>query len=254
MLSKLLKYDFKSGSQIILTIIISMAVFLGLSLILMTFNNGILNSLIIIVSLFATIALFATFAIVRILYFYNTMTKNESYFTFTIPSKVNNIVFSKIFTSLIWGLICIAFLMFYWAILLNSNGNLTGLLDILKQLVPFTIASISTQFIFVAMLMAFSISLSVYAKLKKNNYNGVVISVIAYIIFYYVCGIVQIAVLALTLAIQGNLGKILSNEITDANAMQILNSSTIPIALVYLISGLLFYFLTVKIFSKYKSI
>ncbi len=253
MLGKLLKYDFKAGSQIMITIIISMAVFLGLSLILISFNSQILNSLIYIISTFASIGLFGAFAIIRILYFYNTMTKNESYFTFSIPSSVNKIVFSKIFTSFIWGLICILCLLTYWTVLFKFTGSLNNVIEVFDNMINFAVFVILFQFLFITILIAFSISLSIYSKFK-NNINGVIISIISYVLLSNACGIIQLIVLAISQFFQGNLFKIMNNEIVEDSLIKLFNSSIISISTIYFIAAMLLYFLTVKIFSKYKSI
>ncbi len=253
MLGKLLKYDFKAGAQIITTIIISMALLLCFSLALIPIHNNILNSIIIVVSVFASIGLFASFVIVRILHFYNTMTKNESYFTYSIPVSINKIVFSKVFTSFIWGIISILTIVFFWVILLNFMNNGSYIAGFPNSIALFTIVIGLSQFIFMMMLMAFSISLSVYPRFKNKN-TGIVISVISYIVLYYGLGIVQLIFLAISQLIQGNLQNILNNNLSEDRLIDVMNTSILPAVIIYLLFGAIFYYLTVKIFSKHKSI
>jgi|GEM_PF-6225135 len=253
MLGKLFKYDFKRGAQILLTIIISLIIFLIFSLFITSFNNNIANSLIIFIGIISSIGFFATYAIVHILNFYNTMTKNESYFTHSIPASMNKIVFSKILSAFIWGIICILTIVFFWMILINALDVKIQSDEILKQLLRFMIIMILCQFVFTIALMAFSICLSVYTRFKNKNY-GITISIISYIVLSYACGILQVGVIAMVLSIQGKLMRMFSNDITDNEVLSMINSFMPSAVIIYLAFAVLFYYFTVRIFTRHKSI
>lgn len=128
MLGKLLKYDFRSLSRIIMpaTLLVIATTVLGtcsMRLIFSVVQNMELTfaktallvglSLIVAASVVAIIA----YAIVSVIFVYARFYKNfftdEGYLTFTLPVKTGTLLFSKVITFAVWSIICslIAFLM-----------------------------------------------------------------------------------------------------------------------------------------------
>lgn len=213
MLSKLIKYDFKALSRVLLP---TMAAVAGASLIatisvifseksvsgasnggLITFLSGMLAVLMVLAIIAACFLVF----FIICAHFYRNLMTDEGYLTFTLPVKTTDILWSKLITAMLWTLISVVViglcaLMFVG---LSTTGSEEGgrameqFGDALKQLFGMfgaRSALLTVEFIVLALAgMAFSI-LHIYLALVIGGVVSQKHKVLAGIGFYFIISII----------------------------------------------------------------
>ncbi len=191
MINKLIKYDFKATSRYIMLSYI-MLVFLTCFVTLMLhlkIYDGILSflpSLLEITYFFAIIIFFIFNFVVNLMRFYSNLITEEGYQTFTLPADVNEIILSKLITSIVWTILSIISIgLSRWMVFYDVNGlfesinsSILLLSDVFKInpiiisliLVVMMIGTMSTYNLFMYTSIAFG-QLS-----KKNKVLGTFIS------------------------------------------------------------------------------
>lgn len=133
MLRKLLKHEFKATVRVIpFTYLAIMMCFLILCVFILI-NNGVLNSIAMILDILAFTAVYAisiVTGILLIIRYYRSMYGGESYLTHSIPVKGHTLVLTKSFVSFFWmfitSIICvISFMAFLWTTLKLSGMDIS---------------------------------------------------------------------------------------------------------------------------------
>jgi len=256
MLGKLMKYDIKKMSKVIILFYVVSIFLAGLTRLI---NIG---KEIQVVAIFGYIfggltysaigsILVNTFVhIIRI--FRIDFYKDESYLTHTLPVKKEKLLLSKYLSSLIVILNSVLVCFFSLFILFYSPSFMHGL----KMFISATVSGFNMSswlFITLVILIIFAqicsmISMSFAAIIKANIYNHKRIPKgIMWFVLFYISSLISVVVIGvLTLAIQGNVSQLVATKMNNISFITIL----IVGLMVYVLYALLFYFISKFLFKK----
>ena len=254
MLSKLLKYDFKSLFKILIPtygIVLLLSLFTRLSntfvskLSILSIPNGFISALYVIV----LIGLPIITSLFVILKFYNNLVKDEGYLMHTLPVKENNIVLSKTISGY-----CVIVLSTIISVILLIVGVYglwfkSDVFDAFKIL--FTqVNKLYFWLIIVSMLLSILFQqLMFYASIalgQKHNSNKGIFSIIYLVILYIINQVAGLLIL-IPMFISPTARKYLNS---DTPPMHILNNYLICGIIISIIFIIAYYFLTVKVLDK----
>lgn len=250
----LFKYDISRNMSKMLAAMLILCGTLALLMLSYFINSSIIASAITFVCFMASITSIVICVVYCITAFFNTMSGNQSYLTYTIPYKTTHIIFSKMLAAVIWIVLCIALNILVWAIY-NANVGLVDFAQLwasLEGLQSFLAMVIITQFIYIICLVSFCVSLTVLP-VFRNKGVGVVAGIVGYVVLNFVSSIIEIAGILLSAVMNGNIGIILSDT-SDAAVSAAINDSRFVISGVFLILAVIYLVLTIKVFSKHRAI
>ena len=256
MIKKLLKYDLKKMTNILLYIYaiaiglagVTRLIFIGKNIHAVLILGHVFQGL--LYSAIASILVNTFVQIIRV--FTVNFYKDESYLTHTLPVSKNKLLLSKYLSSLITiflsVLVCFVslFIMFY------SKSFMVSLKSFIKVTVSNFNMSVSL-FLFLMVLIIFSqicaiMSMAFCAIVKANGYNEkrILKGLIWFFVFYFGSMFVTLILAVTTFAISGNLSELLSEVLSQNAFITILILGLV----LYIIYSIVFYFITRKLFNK----
>lgn len=256
MLAKLMKYDIKKMSKILVIIyVISLAlasvtrlVNIGKNIQVIFIIGVVFSSL--VYSAIGSIIVNTFVYVIRI--FTIDFFKDESYLTHTLPIKKSKLLLSKYLSSLIVILCSIIVCFLSLFIMFYSPSFMEGL----NVFISATIAGFnmpSWLFITLIVLIVFAqicamVSMAFAAIIKANTYNHKRIfkGLLWFALFYFCTMITTIISSVIVFAIQGNISQLLATQMNNIAFVSILLIGFI----VYLACAVLFYFISYKLFKK----
>lgn len=250
MLGKLLKYDFKSLSKILLPVYLVcflLAVLTrGINLLADKFSIfSIPNGFISVVFVVALIAIpIATF-IFTIIKFYQGLIKDEGYLMHTLPVSKASLVASKAISAMVFlllsAVITIALLfvgvygIWFDAKVLNFIAEMFKYFD--TTFVVLTVLSLVISVIFQQLMFYASIALG------QKHSNKVVFSIIYGVVLYNVTQIISVLILVPFMLLDPNYQTLVNNNIPDLSLMNPYMVASVILSIVFVA---VYYFITVR--------
>lgn len=256
MLSKLMKYDLKKMSRILVIMYIISLAFAGVTRLI---NIG--NEIQIVAIIGAVFAGFTYSAIANVLVntfvhiisrFISNFYKDESYLTHTLPVKKSKLLLSKFLSSLIIilssVLVCFLslFIMFY------SPEFMQGLKLILEATIAgfniplWLFLTIMVVLIFAQICALLSMAFLAIIIANKYNHKRILKGLLWFALFYFSSMIDVIITAVIVFAIQGNIGALFATQLSATAFMSILIVGLV----VYILYAVLCYFISLKSFNK----
>jgi hypothetical protein len=138
MLGKLLKYEFKATSRILIPLYLILLITTGINrliLLLDIFDGALIIIPVIMKVLFilSVIAIFITSLILMIYRFYKNLLSDEGYLMFTLPTKTHQLIISKYLATLIWLLISIITIIGSTVLAIGTPENIKLVLNRLNE-------------------------------------------------------------------------------------------------------------------------
>ena len=256
MIKKLLKYDLKKMTKILVIFYAISIAFAGITRLINIGRN--IQLLFILGQVFAgfTYSAIANILINTFIHilkvFRDDFYKDQSYLTHTLPIKKSKLLLSKYLASLI-VIISSVVVCFLSLFIIFYSPELVGTLSTLLQTVVsgfnMSVGGFVTLFVFVLFSQICTIiSMGFTAIVKGNTYNSKrgLKSLIWFAIYYFGSMVLTLATLAIIFAINGNINILLSNTMPQSAFITILVVALIA----YTIYTLLFYFISNKLFNK----
>lgn len=256
MIKKLVKYDIKNMTKLLVYFYAISIVLAGITRLINLGSNIQIISILGMVfagftySAIANILINTFIHIMRV--FISSFYKDESYLTHTLPVTKNQLLISKYISSLIVILssTIVCFLSLF--IMLFSNE----FVQTLKVFIEISVSGFNMPvwlFITMFILIIFSqicaiISMSFAAIIKGNSYNSkkVLKGILWFALFYYITIIATLLVSVITFAISGNINLIFAETMPQHAFLTIM----IIGFLVYALCSIIFYFISKKLFEK----
>ena len=256
MIKRLMKYDLKKMTRILLYIYAISICLAGLTRFVLIWDD--IQAVKILGCIFQGLTYSAIGSIivntfVHILkVFIDNFYKDESYLTHTLPVNKNKLLISKYLSSLItiFASVVASFLSLF--IMFYSKSFMAGLKAIINTVVSGFNMSIGL-FIFLLVLIIFSqicaiMSMVFCAVVKGNMYNHkkAGMGLIWFFIYYFGSMVTTILAVVVVFAIRGNLSELTSPILNQDSFILILVLGLV----LYVIYAVLFYFITQKLFNK----
>ena len=255
MLSKLLKYDFKSLSKILfpvylvsllLALVTRISNMLANSFNILSVPNGFISGIFVVV----LIAIPITTFIFTILKFYQNLIKDEGYLMHTLPVSKNSLILSKTISSTIFIIISFIFTMLFLFVgvygLWFDSKFLSLLGDLVKQVdtvfILLILLSILISVIFNQVMIYASIALG-----QKHN-NKVMFSVIYGIVLYNVTQILSVIILIPVMFLDPNYQTYINS--TTISDFGLINGYLLFAFCLSFLFTIGYYILTVKVLDK----
>lgn len=255
MLRKLLKYDFKSLSKLLipvylvtllLALVVRIANILADKFSIFSVPSGFLNGIFIVVLIAIPIATFI-FTIVK---FYQNLIKDEGYLMHTLPVSKNSLVLSKTISSIVF--MCLSFLFTILFLFIGVYGIwfdskfLSLCFDFLGQIdtlfLIFILLSIFISVVFNQVMIYVSIALG-----QKHN-NKILYSIIYGVVIYNVIQILSIIILLPFMLFDSNYQSYING--TNLGSFELINGYLILALILSLIFTIVCYVLTVKVLDR----
>ena len=256
MLKKLLKYDFKRMTRILVYMYAITVVLAGLTR-LVNLGNKIQFVLIIGKILegctFAGIGNVLVNTFVHILgAFISNFFKDESYLTHTLPVSKTQLLFSKLISSLLVIIISVVVCILSLFIIFYSPEFMTGL----KGFIEMTVASFNMSaggFVAVLVTLLFIqtcvlIAMAFTAIIKANTYNEkrILYGLIWMFIYYTAISVINIVLSVIVCALSGNLAGLFAEQISQGALL----CTIIVISVGYVAETIFFCYYSNKLFKK----
>lgn len=255
MLSKLLKYDFKSLSKMffpvclvgfLLAIITRISNMLAEHFSIFSVPNGFISAIFVVVLIAIPIAIF----IYTIVKFYQNLIKDEGYLMHTLPVSKNGLILSKTISSTVFIILSFIFTILFLFVgvygLWFDSKFLSLIWDSLKQVDTFflilTILSILISVIYNQVMIYASIALG-----QKHN-SKVMYSVIYGVVLYNVTQILSVVILLPVMFLDPNYQKYING--TTINDLGLINGYMVFALLLSILFTVAYYILTVKVLDK----
>ena len=256
MIGKLMKYDLKKMLRILVYIYF---ISLGLAIITRLINiDKDIQAIAILGSVFSGLTysaigsiLINTFVhILRV--FICGFYRDESYLTHTLPVEKNKLLLSKYLSSLIvvFASVFVSFVSLF--IMFFSNEFMTGLKTIMSSTVAGLNMSVGVLIAIIVLVIFAQIctmmSMAFAAVVRGNMYNQKRIpkGLLWFALFYFGSMIVAVAVIAIVIAITGNIADLTATVMSQSSLVTILVSGLA----IYAIFAVAFYFICQKWFNK----
>ena len=255
MLGKLLKYDFKSLSKLLipvylvtllLAVVVRVANMLAEKFSIFSVPSGFLSGIFIVVLIAIPIATFI-FTIVK---FYQSLIKDEGYLMHTLPVSKNSLVLSKTISSI--AFMCLSFLFTILFLFVGVYGIwfdskfLSLCFDFLGQIdtlfLILILLSILISVVFNQVMVYVSIALG-----QKHN-NKILYSLIYGVVIYNVIQILSVIILLPFMLFDPNYQSYIDG--TNFGSFELINGYLILALIVSLIFTIICYVLTVKVLDK----
>lgn len=255
MLSKLLKYDFKSLSKILIPVyLVSLLLALLTRVINMLANqfnvfsvpSGFISGIFVVVLIAIPIATF----IFTILKFYQNLIKDEGYLMHTLPVSKNSLILSKTISSTVFIILSFVFTILFLFVgvygLWFDSSFLSLLWDLFKQIdtlfIILTLLSILISVIYNQVMIYASIALG-----QKHN-NKVMYSVIYGVVLYNVTQILSVVILIPVMFLDPNYQKYING--TSISDFGLINGYLLFALFLSILFTVAYYILTVKVLDK----
>ncbi len=255
MLSKLLKYDFKSLSKILIPVYL---VSLLLALLTRVINmladkfhifsvpSGFISGIFVVVLIAIPIATF----IFTILKFYQNLIKDEGYLMHTLPVSKNSLILSKTISSTVFIILSFVFTILFLFVgvygLWFDSSFLSLIWDLFKQIdtlfIILTLLSILISVIYNQVMIYASIALG-----QKHN-NKVMYSVIYGVVLYNVTQILSVVILIPVMFLDPNYQKYING--TSISDFGLINGYLLFALFLSILFTVAYYILTVKVLDK----
>jgi hypothetical protein len=112
MLSKLIKYDLKATSRLLIPLYLILMVMSVVNRIVLSFNDykpvSIFSQFLIVIYIMSIVTVFAVTVIYMIARFYKNLLADEGYLMFTLPVKTHELIASKLLSTIFWTLASVA--------------------------------------------------------------------------------------------------------------------------------------------------
>ncbi|GAA4653048.1 hypothetical protein GCM10023142_01860 [Anaerocolumna aminovalerica] len=138
MLGKLLKYEFKATSRILIPLYLILLITTGMNrliLLLDIFEGSLMIIPVIMKTLFilSVITIFITAFILMIYRFYKNLLSDEGYLMFTLPAKTHQLIISKYLATLTWLLVSIIIIIGSAVLAIGTPENIKLVLNNLNE-------------------------------------------------------------------------------------------------------------------------
>lgn len=269
MLGRLIKYEFKSTSRIMIP---SIAVWLSIILsikgtqLLFHNDNEIITAITSVVLFVASLAMGIILTVIIISRFYKTLLGDEGYLTFTLPIKTKTIIFAKYLMAIIWQAIMLILVILCILLLLDKDEWEYLNTYIIPHLTFLNIWTVLALAGFLMLVSAFEIMLIYMAIAIASLFNKhrFILSVVFYIALETVVQIINyILNFFVGFYISVNLSPELPNEIPESDIIDVFNeiicaviSSGIIIVYTVVISAaiVILFFTVSNIFKKHLNL
>lgn len=256
MLGKLMKYDIKNMSKILIYFYI---ITLGLAVITRLIHFGSHIQAIHILELifqgcvYAGIGNILVNTFVHIIkHFRTSFYKDESYLTHTLPIDKNKLLLSKYLSALVVILCSIVVIILSLFIVFYSPELMLSIQTLLSSTVPgFTIPVgvvvglvIAILFVEICCLISFSFTAVIHGH-SSNNKKGLS-SFICFFAYYFASMLVSLMVIALVFAISGNIGSLFAEQLTQTGFITLLVTGLVC----YIGYTIAFLFISRHLFNK----
>ena len=255
MLSKLLKYDFKSLSKILIPVyLVSLLLALLTRVINMLANqfnifsvpSGFISGIFVVVLIAIPIATF----IFTILKFYQNLIKDEGYLMHTLPVSKNSLIFSKTISSTVFIILSFVFTILFLFVGVYSlwfdSKFLSLIWNLFKQIdtlfIILILLSILISVIYNQVMLYASIALG-----QKHN-NKVMYSVIYGLVLYNVTQILSVVILLPVMFLDSNYQKYING--TSISDFGLINGYLLLALFLSILFTVAYYILTVKVLDK----
>lgn len=253
MLSKLLKYEFKSTARILLPLYIFTILYSGLCRLsaMLTSNLKILETPTVLLYVFyfiLIIAIIVITAIVILQQFYKNLLGDEGYLMFTIPVEPHKHIITKLITSFTWILSSIIVALGSMIILILDPAIISAIKEVLSE-VPSEIWSMLWYALVIALFQSITSILMIYTAISLGQLvtgHKIVGSIVSYLALYIINQIIMTIVMLI-------LGYSYSGMLDDT--MALLNSNLMPtltivISVINIGLGTAYFFVTNYIFKN----
>jgi hypothetical protein len=159
MLGKLLKYEFKATSRILIPLYLILLITTGMNrliLLLDIFEGSLMIIPVIMKTLFilSVITIFITAFILMIYRFYKNLLSDEGYLMFTLPAKTHQLIISKYLATLTWLLVSIIIIIGFAVLAIGTPENIKLVLNNLNEfLVQFEASGNNTTVTIITLLL-----------------------------------------------------------------------------------------------------
>lgn len=159
MLGKLLKYEFKATSRILIPLYLILLITTGMNrliLLLDIFEGSLMIIPVIMKTLFilSVITIFITAFILMIYRFYKNLLSDEGYLMFTLPAKTHQLIISKYLATLTWLLVSIIIIIGSAVLAIGTPENIKLVLNNLNEfLVQFEASGNNTTVTIITLLL-----------------------------------------------------------------------------------------------------
>lgn len=256
MLGKLLKYEFKATSRILIPLYLILLITTGINRLILQLDifEGslmIIPEIMKVLFMLSVIAIFITSFLLMIYRFYKNLLSDEGYLMFTLPAKTHQLIMSKYFATLIWMFVSIIIIVGSAILAFGTPENIKSVIDSFKEfLLQFkastgnnTTITIITLLLFCLMTLTAYIlliyaSISIGQLFTKNRLVGAFVSYIG------INTIMQLLLLLLLV-----ITNVFRSIITNGN--NIIPLKLIMGIIVYqFVLSIIFFFTTKMIFQK----
>nr|WP_308742317.1 hypothetical protein [uncultured Anaerocolumna sp.] len=159
MLGKLLKYEFKATSRILIPLYLILLITTGMNrliLLLDIFEGSLMIIPMIMKTLFilSVITIFITAFILMIYRFYKNLLSDEGYLMFTLPAKTHQLIISKYLATLTWLLVSIIIIIGSAVLAIGTPENIKLVLNNLNEfLIQFEASGNNTTVTIITLLL-----------------------------------------------------------------------------------------------------
>lgn len=257
MLNKLMKYDMLFGLKRYGMLFLLLGCTWLTGLVVKLIGNDYLNMFFLGINVLVSIVFYAAYIITSIQFFYRALSSEESYLNYTIPVSPLSLIFSKMATVLIWGAATGGALVLTWVMYFKMFAiELPALPDgFMDMMIWITVATSVLSLC----LLAFAVAIFNTPLLKSFRAGMILVAVAAYLLSQVV-GVIQVVVMGVCMYIgEKDLFRMLfSNQLTSGEEMALMDSlmdyMTWPLVVTSIVFSLLFFWLTVRMVGKRRSI
>ena len=256
MLAKLMKYDIKKMTKVLVILYI---ISIALSGITRLVNIGKdIQAIFIIGVVFSSLEYAAIGSIIVntfvhvIRVFTIDFYKDESYLTHTLPIKKDKLLLSKYLSSLIVILCSVVvcflslFIMFYSPSLIEGLSMFISVTVAGFNMPSWLFISLIVLIIFAQICAMISMAFAAIVKANTYNYKRVFKGLLWFALFYFSSMIAVVVVSVVVLGLQGNISQLLAIQMNNIAFISILIVGLV----VYVAYAILFYFISKKLFKK----
>lgn len=138
MLGKLLKYEFKASSRILIPLYLILLITTGINRLILQLDifDGPLSVIPIIMKTLFTlsvITILITTFLLMIYRFYKNLLSDEGYLMFTLPTKTHQLIISKYLATLLWGIVSVIIIVVSVALAFGTPENIKLFINNVKE-------------------------------------------------------------------------------------------------------------------------
>lgn len=138
MLGKLLKYEFKASSRILIPLYLVLLITTGINRLMLQLDifDGpfmVIPMIMKVLFMLSVMAIFITAFLLMIYRFYKNLLSDEGYLMFTLPTKTHQLIVSKYIATLIWMVVSVIFIIGSAVLAFGTPENMRLALGSLKE-------------------------------------------------------------------------------------------------------------------------